>query len=100
MDFNEELIDNLASKLMIGLTREENKMLLDEFSVIESDMELINKIPNIKNVEPLTHPFDLYTATLREDKVEESVSFKESLKNCDELDGREIKVPKTVGEST
>ena len=97
MKFDEKLIDDLAGKLMIGLSREENKTVLEEFDVINQNMELINQIPNIKAVEPLTHPFDSYTATLREDEPRESVPFKEALKNCDELDGREIKVPKTVG---
>lgn len=97
MKFDEELIDNLAGKLMIGLSREENKTVLEEFEVIDKNMNLINEIPNIKDVEPLTHPFDSFTATLREDEPMMSVPFREALKNCDELDGREIKVPKTVG---
>ena len=97
MKFNEELIDNLAGKLMIGLSREENKTVLDEFEVINKNMELINQIPNIKDVEPLTHPYDLYVGTLREDEPSMSVPFREALQNCDDLDGREVKVPKTVG---
>lgn len=29
--FTEEMVDSYALKLLIGLTREENKMVLDEF---------------------------------------------------------------------
>lgn len=96
MKFNEELIDNLAGKLQIGLSREENKKVLDEFKLIDQNMELINQIDGIQNVEPLTHPFDLYVASLREDKPSESVKFKDAVANCKQIDGREIKVPKTV----
>ena len=44
----------------------------------------------------MTHPYDLYLSSLRDDKVEESISFKDALRNCDVVDGREVKVPKTV----
>ena len=96
MEFNEQLVDKLASKLLIGLTPEENKMVLDEFKLIEKNMDLINNIKDIKSQEPITHPYDLFTATFREDEAKESESFKDVISNCDDYDGREIRVPKTV----
>ena len=96
MEFNEKLIDDLAGKLLIGLSREENKNVLDEFNIIKENMDLINKIPNIKDVKPATHPYDLYVATLRSDEVGKQEEFKDIIKNCDDYEGREIKVPKTV----
>ena len=42
-------------------------------------------------------PYDLYRATLREDVPEESVNIEDILTNCKDVDGREIKVPKVVG---
>ena len=96
MELNKKQVDNLANKLLIGLTDEENKMVLEEFAEIEQSIDLINEIENIDNVEPMTHPYDLYTATLREDEPEESVSLKEIMQNVKQSDGREIKVPKTV----
>ena len=47
MDFNEATIDKLADLLMIGLTPEENKMVLDEFEVIDKNINKINKIEGI-----------------------------------------------------
>ena len=44
--FNEELMYDYADKLLIGLTLEEAKTLVDEFDVIESRMDLINEIEN------------------------------------------------------
>ena len=46
--FTKELVDDLANKLLIGLTDEENELVLSEFDIIDKNMELINKIPNIK----------------------------------------------------
>ncbi len=95
--FTKELVDDYADKLLIGLTEEENKRVLDEFEIIDSDIDLINKIPNISKVEPMTHCLDDFVYELREDEVEESVSIEELLQNCDDVSGDEIRVPKVVG---
>lgn len=95
--FTKELVDNLADKLLIGLTDEENKMVLDEFDIIDSTLDEVTKIPNIKKVNPMTHCLDDFTYTLREDVVEKSVPIKDLLKNCDDTDGDEVQVPKVVG---
>ena len=48
--FNEELVDNLADRLLIGLSREENKLVLEEFDAIDESIDLINKIEGIENI--------------------------------------------------
>ena len=35
--FTKEMVDDYADKLLIGLTPEENQMVLDEFEIIDSD---------------------------------------------------------------
>ena len=40
--FTSEMVDMYAEKLLIGLTKEENEMVLNEFDVIENTMEKIN----------------------------------------------------------
>ena len=40
--FTKEMITDYADKLLIGLTDEENKTLLEEFQVIEARMDLIH----------------------------------------------------------
>ena len=97
MDFNEQTIDKLADLLMIGLTPEENKMVLDEFDVIDEQINIINDIPGIENVEPMTHTLDDFEYELREDVVEESVPIEDLLSNCKDVSGREVEVPKVVG---
>ena len=39
MKFTKEMVDNYADKLLIGLTEEENKMVLDEFEIIDNIMQ-------------------------------------------------------------
>ena len=94
--FTKEMVNDYADKLLIGLTEEENKQVLDEFDIIDKNIDIINKIPNIENVEPMTHCLDRCIYELREDKVESSVPIEELLQNCDDVKGREIKVPNVV----
>ena len=42
------MVDDYADKLLIGLTKEENKMVLDEFEIIDANIDLINQIPDIE----------------------------------------------------
>jgi len=95
--FTKEMVDDYADKLLIGLTPEENKMVLDEFDIIDKNIDLINEIPNIDKVEPMTHCLDEYYAVLREDVIEESVPIDDLLANSDDTEDREIVVPKVVG---
>lgn len=94
--FTKEMVDDYADKLLIGLTEEENKMVLDEFESIDKNIELINKIPNISEVEPMTHCLDDFEYELREDVIEESVSLDDLLMNCDDYVDAEVRVPKVV----
>ena len=95
--FTKEMVDSYADKLLIGLTDEENNMVLNEFDIIEKAMEKIANIPNIENVEPMTHALDDFIFTLREDVVEDSVQVKELLQNCDFVEDDLVSVPKVVG---
>ena len=95
--FTKKMIDDYAEKLLIGLTKEENDLVLKEFDVIDAQMELINNIPDIKDVEPMTHALDNFEFELRSDKEEESIDIKDALSNCDGYEGREVEVPKVVG---
>ena len=94
--FTKEMVDEYASKLLIGLTEEENKMVLDEFDDIDSSIDLINNIPGISNIEPMSWCLDDFSFELREDIPDESVDIEELLQNCDDYRVCEVKVPKVV----
>lgn len=94
--FTKEMVVDYADKLLIGLTEEEIDMVLEEFEIIDRNIDLINAIPNISTVEPMTHCLDNFIYELRDDSVEESVDIDELLQNCDSYLNREVKVPKVV----
>ena len=95
--FTKEMVNDYADNLLIGLTEAENQMVLDEFEIIDANIDLINKIPGIEKVEPMTHCLDDFIYELREDEIEESVPIDELLQNCDDATDREVSVPKVVG---
>ena len=97
-NFTKEMIDDYADKLLIGLTEEERTNIQEEFDEIEKNMDLINKMPNIKDTKPLSYPFEMVLDDLRsDDEVGEEIPIEELLKNCDQYEGREVEVPKVVG---
>ena len=95
--FTKEMVEDYAEKLLIKLTDEENKMVLEEFDYIDDTINLINNIPNIDKVEPMTHALDDFECSLREDEAGDSVPIEDLLSNADFTDGREIEVVKVVG---
>ena len=96
--FTSEMVNDYAEKLLIGLTEEENKMVLDEFEIIDKNIDIINEIEGIENVEPMSWCLDDFEYDLREDVVEESIPVEELLQNCDDYVGNEVRVPKVVGD--
>lgn len=95
--FTKEMVDSYADKLLIGLTPEENEMVLKEFDIIDKNMEIIANMQGIQDVEPMTHTLDNFVYTLREDEAGVSPDINELLQNCDAREGMEVEVPKVVG---
>ncbi len=94
--FNEEEIIKYADKLLIGLSNEEAKMITEEFTSIDQNIDKINEIEGLNEVEPAFMPFDLFAASLREDVACQSIDVDIALSNAKDKIGREIKVPKVV----
>ena len=94
--FTKEMVDSYADKLLIGLTEEENKLVLDEFDIIDKNINKINKIEGIEKAACMTHALDDFECKLREDVAVESPSIEDLLSNCDFKDDREVEVPKVV----
>lgn len=93
-----EKLKDYAAKLMFDMDDEGYERTLKEFETIEKHMELIGKIENIDNVEPMTFPYVIYHASLRDDEVKESLTNEEVLMNAKETKANQVKVPKVVGE--
>ena len=86
----------LADKLMFTMNEDEYDTLKEEFNIILKQMDLIGNIPNIEKVEPLTYPFPIDSATLREDKVTEELPLEDVLSNSKSVQYNQIKLPKVV----
>ena len=92
-----EMVNDYANKLLIGLTEEETNMVLEEFSIIDDNINKINNIEGLEKIEPMTHCLDRYITELREDTKEESECIDDILSNCDLHNDREVILPKVVG---
>ena len=75
--FTSEMIEDYANKLLIGLTKEEIDMVLEEFNTIDETINTINQIEGLDKVEPMTHCLDDFIYELREDIEEESIPIEE-----------------------
>ncbi len=96
MNFTKEKIDIYAEKLLIGLTDDENKLVLEEFEMIDNQINIINQIKGIENVEPMSFALDNFSYSLRDDNTENNITIEEALKNCGNISGREVEIPKVV----
>lgn len=95
--FTQETVDKLADLLLIGLTEEENKMVFEEFEIIDENINKINEIEGIKDVLPMTHALDDFVYELREDIPEDTIPLDKLLQNCSDTEDGCVSVPKVVG---
>lgn len=93
-----EKLKDYAKKLMFDMDEEEYTTLQEEFDIILKQMDLIGKIPNIKDVEPMTFPFKNEDVSLREDVVGDYLTVGEVLSNVKHQIDDQVKVPKVVDE--
>lgn len=93
-----EKLKDYAHKLMFDMNDEEYKTLQEEFETILKQMDLIEKIPDISKVEPMTFPFKNTDAELREDEIGDYLTIGEVLENAKYQTRDQVKVPKVVDE--
>lgn len=92
-----EKLKDYAAKLMFDMDDAGYERTLEEFETVEKHMALIGDINNIENVEPMTFPYEIYHATLREDIAKDCLTNEEVLANAKETKANQVKVPKVVG---
>ena len=92
-----EKLKDYAAKLMFDMDDAGYDRTLEEFETVEKHMAFINEIAGIDNVEPMTFPYVIYHATLREDEAKECLTNEEVLANSKDVKANQIKVPKVVG---
>ena len=92
-----EKLKDYAGKLMFNMDDAGYDRTLEEFETIEKHMALIGEIDGIDNVEPMTFPYVIYHASLREDEAKDCLTNEEVLANAKEAKANQVKVPKVVG---
>lgn len=93
-----EDLKRYANLLMFDMNEVEYDTLEKEFKTILKQMDHIAEIKDIEKVEPMTFPFPLEGATLREDEVGAYLTVGEVLDNAKEEVDDQVKVPKVVDE--
>lgn len=91
-----EKLRKYAKLLMFDMKEEEYETLQEEFEIILKQMDLIEQIPNIKDVKPMTFPFINTDASLREDEVKDYLTTGEVLANTKHQVDDQVKIPKVV----
>lgn len=92
-----EKLKDYAAKLMFDMDEEGYDRTLEEFETVEKHMALIGEIDGIDSVEPMTFPYVIYHALLREDEAKDCLTNEEVLANAKESKANQVKVPKVVG---
>lgn len=92
-----EKLKDYASKLMFDMDDAGYDRTLEEFETVEKHMALIGEIDGIENVEPMTFPYVIYHATLREDEANDTLTNEQVLANSKDTKANQVKVPKVVG---
>lgn len=91
-----EKLRKYAKLLMFDMKEEEYETLQEEFEIILKQMDLIEQIPNIKDVKPMAFPFINTDASLREDEVKDYLTTGEVLANVKHQVDDQVKIPKVV----
>ena len=91
------LLKEAANKLLFDMDDSQYETLLEEFSVVLKQMELISEIEGVDEAKPMVFPFEVSTDYLREDVASEPTNRDEILKNASDVVDGQIRLPKVVG---
>jgi aspartyl-tRNA(Asn)/glutamyl-tRNA(Gln) amidotransferase subunit C len=87
-------VEYIADLARLKFSQEELEYFTKQLNQILEYMDKLNEL-DTDNVEPLSHPVE-GTNVFREDKVDESISRGEALKNAPDSDNVFFKVPKVI----
>ncbi len=91
-----EKLQMYAEKLFFKMNDEEYTTLQKEFGVILKQMDIIDKIDGIKDIDPMTFPFEKEGILFREDIANDNIKPEDVVKNAKDVYFEQIKVPKVV----
>lgn len=85
-----------ADRTMLKLSEDEIEILLQEFDVFLTQLDIMGRIEGIDDVIPMTFPYDIVTTEMREDVAYSSISKEEALKNASKVSNDQIVIPKVI----
>ena len=95
-EYNINVLKDAANRLLLDMSEDEYKTLLDEFDIVTKQMKAIGNNKELDKIEPMVFPFEIYTTELREDVAQEPLTREQALKNSQRKVGGQIKLPKVV----
>ncbi|MFW6449506.1 MAG: Asp-tRNA(Asn)/Glu-tRNA(Gln) amidotransferase subunit GatC [Nanoarchaeota archaeon] len=94
MKINKELIQHVAETARLNLTTEEIEEFTPQIKDVLENFEKIQQI-NTENTEPSFQPIELRDA-LRDDKIQNSISQEDALKNAKHKKNGYFRGPKAI----
>jgi aspartyl/glutamyl-tRNA(Asn/Gln) amidotransferase C subunit len=92
-----DVLFDASTRLLFTMTDEQYTVLLDEFSILIQQMELIGQIPGVDDVTPMTFPFAALSHGLQPDEPVTPLTQEEVTRNAAHVVDGQIKLPKVVG---
>lgn len=92
---NDLMLKDIANKLFLELKEEHLNLLVDEINIIEKEMSYLNEIPEMKDISPMTFPFEAFSHA-REDEPGKAMEANEVIKNAEKTKDGYIVLPKVI----
>ena len=92
-----DVLVDASTRLMFTMTDDQYSVLLDEFSILIQQMNVIGMIPGVDELEPMTFPFLATSQALAEDEPCAPLSQQQVTANAAQVVEGQIKLPKVVG---
>lgn len=89
-------LKSLASSLMFEINDDVCNDIQKNLLAIINDVDMMNKLDELKNIKPMTFPFITYKNKLRDDVALESLNIDDVIKNSSSSYLDQVKVPKVV----
>ena len=96
-EVNKDVLIDAAHRLLFDMKDDECDTLLHEFGAILHQLKLVGNIEGVDECTPMTFPFDVTIAYLREDEPIKPLTQEEVLMNAQDVKDGQIKLPKVVG---
>lgn len=94
MSVSKKDVEHIAQLARLKIDQSELEKYTKDLNQILNYVEKLNEL-DTENIEPLSYPVEK-SNVFREDKMKESISTKEALKNAPDKDEQYFKVPKVI----